>query len=95
MHLTSTGLGFLSPLFRHADSSIGFVLCAPILMKNGEVIGVLELGRKVGEPKFSEDDEETVQSYLSWATVTMDCSNIHYENVQYHLLLDAYSTITR
>lgn len=67
----------------------------PILKKDGEVIGVLELGRKVNEPKFSEDDELTAQSYLSWATVAMDCSNIHYENVQHHLLFDAYSKITR
>lgn len=72
-----------------------FILCVPILKKDGEVIGVLELGRRVKEPRFSEDDEQTVQSYLSWATVAMDCSNIHYENVQYHLLFDAYNKLTR
>lgn len=67
----------------------------PILKKDGEVIGVLELGRRMAEPKFNEDDEQTVQNYLSWATVAMECSHIHYENVQYSLLFDAYNKITR
>ena len=74
---------------------MAFILCVPILTKDEEVIGILELGRRVSETKFSEDDEHMVQSYLSWATVAMECSNIHYDNVQYHLLFDAYSKITK
>jgi GAF domain-containing protein len=72
-----------------------FILCVPILKKSGEVIGILEMGRKAIEPKFSEDDEQTVKSYLSWATVAIDCSNIHYDNVLYHLLFDGYNKIIR
>lgn len=72
-----------------------FVLCVPILKKDEEVIGVLELGRNIKQLKFSEEDETTVQSYLSWATVAMDCSNIHKENEQSQLLFNAYNKITR
>ncbi len=74
---------------------MAFILCVPILTKSNDVIGVLELGRKIREFKFSEEDEEIVRSYLSWATVAMDCSNIHAENKQLHLLFDTFHSITR
>ena len=67
----------------------------PILTRIGAVIGILELGRKVKEFKFSSEDEEIVQSYLSWGTVAMDCAHIHAENTQLHLLFDAFHRITR
>lgn len=71
------------------------MLCVPILKKNGEVIGVLELGRRVKDLSFSEEDRDIVSSYLSWATVIMDYTDLHYENAQSHLLFDAFGKITR
>lgn len=72
-----------------------FVLSEPILTKSGDLIGVLELGRKASNLRFSEEDEEIVKSYLSWATVVLDCTNIHYENTQSELMFNSFDKITR
>jgi len=72
-----------------------FLLCVPILKSDGTVIGVLEMGRKVNDLRFSAEDEEIVHSHLSWATVVMDCTNVHYENQQSQLMFDAFDKITR
>lgn len=72
-----------------------FILAVPILTKDGDLLGVLELGRKDKEPRFSEEDEEIAKSYLSWATVVLDYTNIFFENMQSKLIFDSFGRITR
>ena len=47
------------------------MLCVPIHQESGELVGVLELIRKASSPQFGTEDEEIVESYLSWAALAV------------------------
>ena len=85
----------LSANFLFLDKDIKFILSEPIFTKNGDIVGVLELGRKSSNVRFSEEDEGIIKGYLSWATVLLDCTNIHQRNTQSQLMFNCFDKITR
>ena len=74
---------------------MAFILATPILSTSGDLIGVLELGRKASSLKFAEEDKEMATSYLSWVTVVLDCTNIYFENQQLQLMFGSFDKIMR
>ncbi len=74
------------------------VLCVPIQGGgggSGEVVGALEMTRKASEPPFGPEDEELVQSYLSWASLALNCARSHTSCVQEKLLNETLISLTR
>ena len=49
------------------------VLSLPLYLANGVIIGVLDLIRLAGKPKFNIEEEEIASSYLSWSSVALGC----------------------
>lgn len=72
-------------------------MCVPIHQENGELVGVLELLRKASSPQFGLEDEEIVESYLSWAALAVQYGKTRglARNEQQRMLNEAMITLTR
>ena len=77
------------------DPAAVTVLCVPIVRGGGILVGVLELLRKASEPAFGSEDEEIIQSYLSWANVALNCSHSHTNSTQQELLNETLISLTK
>ena len=80
------------------DNATGPVLCVPIYQENGELAGVLELLRKASSPQFGPEDEEIVESYLSWAALAVQygkTQTVIDSGEAQHLLNDTFIGLSR
>lgn len=59
------------------STAIASVLCIPIVQDNGGLLGVLTVGRKYTEPRFSSEDEDIAKFYLSWTSETLSLAQEH------------------
>ena len=73
------------------------MLCVPIHQESGELVGVLELVRKASSPQFGLEDEEIVESYLSWAALAVQYGKTQglARNEQQRMLNEAVISLTR
>lgn len=60
-----------------STDTIASVLCIPIVQDNGGLLGVLTVGRKYTEPRFSSEDEDIAKFYLSWTSETLSLAQEH------------------
>lgn len=87
---------------RDLDERLGWrthsVLCAPVLGRRDEAIGVLEVvNKRIGI--FDENDESVVRVFADQAAVTVECSNLYGDVVRNHermtALLDIATLMTQ
>lgn len=71
------------------DSTAQSVLCQPIIQSNGELIGVIELCRRLGHEAFGEEDDEIVNSYLVWGGISLYYAEM-FQNMQRHRKLTEF-----
>lgn len=71
------------------DSTAQSVLCQPIVQSNGELIGVIELCRRLGHEAFGEEDDEVVNSYLVWGGISLYYAEM-FQNMQRHRKLTEF-----
>ena len=80
------------------DNDTGPVLCVPMHQDNGELAGVLELLRRASSPQFGPEDEEIVESYLSWAALAVQYGKTHVvidSGEAQYLLNDTFIALSR
>ena len=53
------------------ESTAQSVICQPIVDSSGNLVGVIELSRRVGREAFGDEDEEIVNSYLVWGGIAL------------------------
>ncbi|CAH3179066.1 unnamed protein product [Porites lobata] len=71
------------------DSTAQSVLCQPIVQSNGELVGVIELCRRLGHEAFGEEDDEIVNSYLVWGGISLYYAEM-FQNMQRHRKLTEF-----
>lgn len=71
------------------DSTAQSVLCQPIVQSNGELIGLIELCRRLGHEAFGEEDDEIVNSYLVWGGISLYYAEM-FQNMQRHRKLTEF-----
>lgn len=61
--------------------AIGSVICAPLLTKEKDILGVLYLDNPVGLNRFSEDDIQFIESFASQAAIAIENAQL-YEKIK-------------
>ena len=61
--------------------AIGSVICAPLLTKEKDILGVIYLDNPVGLNRFSEDDIQFIESFASQAAIAIENAQL-YEKIK-------------
>ncbi|XP_064486459.1 probable 3',5'-cyclic phosphodiesterase pde-5 isoform X3 [Ornithodoros turicata] len=60
-----------------SEPNAAYILAHPIVQPDGELTGVLELYRKADSPRFYDEDEEIVNSYLVWGGIALHYAEMY------------------